>query len=349
MIVTCGSCVFDSHPYALKVMDDAGIVQGSVKFDQLECVFNTAQTGMGFILHSPYPKPIDAAARREPKGDPIGQVRFERRFCSDNAAQILPRVQILQAVAFGHDQVPRIKTFYTAPCFGRLINLIQIIPIGRLVLRPPWAGNPRFYPQSAYLFGFSEISLDAEPKSVAYCVRPTRREGRCARHETRGWDAVDAGFAKDDRKRSRTVKSCGPDAPMAGVKFSGSSRFLGMTVTNKLWSRRGEHGISRKPLRREGRSVSAEPVCSCAFSLSALHMRPRVQRAPGLPCALFSLGRERIRKTRADAVARMRRCAEFPPSPGGQGYRMWPRSSKRKASFHPARFSLPRRETVVSG
>jgi hypothetical protein len=31
----------------------------------------------------------------------------------------------------------------------------------------------------------------------------------------------------------RTAKSCGPDAPMAGVKFLGSSRFLGATVTNK--------------------------------------------------------------------------------------------------------------------
>ena len=107
----------------------------------------------------------------------------------------------------------------------------------------------------------------------------------------------------------RTAKSCGPDAPMAGVKFLGSSRFLGMTVTNKLWSRRGEHGISRKPLRREGRSVSAEPVCSCAFPLCKLHTRPRVQRAPGLPCALCflranefatlgrSVSRERLRSS----------------------------------------------------
>ena len=76
---------------------------------------------------------------------------------------------------------------------------------------------------------------------------------------------MDAEFAKDDRKRSRTAKSCGPDAPMAGVKFARSLRFLGATVTNKLWSHRGEHGISRKPLRREGRTASAEPVCSCAF------------------------------------------------------------------------------------
>jgi hypothetical protein len=71
---------------------------------------------------------------------------------------------------------------------------------------------------------------------------PTRGALRTSRNAR--WDAMDAKFAKDDRKRSRTAKSCGPDAPMAGVKFSGSSRFLGTTVTNKLRSRRGEHEIS---------------------------------------------------------------------------------------------------------
>jgi hypothetical protein len=48
---------------------------------------------------------------------------------------------------------------------------------------------------------------------------------RTSRHARR--DAVAAGFAPDECKRSRTAKSCGPDAPMAGVKLSGSSRFLG--------------------------------------------------------------------------------------------------------------------------
>ena len=37
------------------------------------------------------------------------------------------------------------------------------------------------------------------------------------------------------------------------------------TVANKP-DHRGEREVSRKQLRREGRSVSAEPVCSCAFS-----------------------------------------------------------------------------------
>src|SRR3977135_486362 len=58
-----------------------------------------------------------------------------------------------------------------------------------------------------------------------------------------------------------------------------------MTVARKP-GHRGEHGVSRKPLRREGRIASAEPVCSCAFFCAFVHTRPRVQRAPGFPCAL---------------------------------------------------------------
>jgi hypothetical protein len=49
-------------------------------------------------------------------------------------------------------------------------------------------------------------------------------------------------------------------------------------------------GKPLKPLRGEGRSVSAEPVCSCALCCVPLHARPRVQRAPGLPCALVLRG-----------------------------------------------------------
>src|ERR1700682_632658 len=41
-----------------------------------------------------------------------------------------------------------------------------------------------------------------------------------------------------------------------------------------------------KPLRRECRIASAEPVCSCALFCTILHTRPRVQRASGIPCAL---------------------------------------------------------------
>src|SRR6476619_7568985 len=36
------------------------------------------------------------------------------------------------------------------------------------------------------------------------------------------------------------------------------------------------------------------PVCSCAHSFYPLHMRPRVQRASGIPCALFSIEGEEL-------------------------------------------------------
>src|SRR3978361_1472054 len=80
-----------------------------------------------------------------------------------------------------------------------------------------------------------------------------------------------------------------------------------MTVARKP-DHRGERVISRKPLRREGRTASAEPVCSCAFLYPILHARPRVQRAPGLPCALDFNEGKRICKTwatRAAGIAKM--------------------------------------------
>ena len=54
--------------------------------------------------------------------------------------------------------------------------------------------------------------------------------------------------------------------------------------------------------------LSAGPVCSCAHSYAQLHTRPRVQRAPGLPCALILEGKEISGKARAQCVARMRTC-----------------------------------------
>ena len=127
------------------------------------------------------------------------------------------------------------------------------------------------------------------------------------------------GCAFDERRVKRTAKSCGPDAPMAGVKFLGSSRFLGMTVTNKLWSHRGEHEDKPlKPLRREGRSVSAEPVCSCAFLFATFahetagaartrsSPRPLLRVAPRpllrVACALFFLGRMILQNSGAFAL-----------------------------------------------
>jgi hypothetical protein len=95
--------------------------------------------------------------------------------------------------------------------------------------------------------------------------------------------------------------------PDAGVKLAGS--ILPMTVARKP-GHRGERGISRNPPRRECRIASAEPVCSCAFFCALLHTRPRVQRAPGIPCALSSERAERLpQNSRAmrGEIAKLRR------------------------------------------
>jgi hypothetical protein len=92
---------------------------------------------------------------------------------------------------------------------------------------------------------------------------PMRGAGR-DRHER----AVGCGGRSGHERRTwqvaygEVVWSWRPDA---GVKFVRSKSFSGMTVARKP-GHRGEHEISRKPPRREGRIASAEPVCSCAFS-----------------------------------------------------------------------------------
>jgi hypothetical protein len=81
--------------------------------------------------------------------------------------------------------------------------------------------------------------------------------------------------------------------PRRWCQVRGKQNFSRATVARKP-GHRGERGVSRKPLRREGRIASAEPVCSCAFFCACLHTRPRVQRAPGFPCALLFLSRVAI-------------------------------------------------------
>src|ERR1700742_370705 len=57
----------------------------------------------------------------------------------------------------------------------------------------------------------------------------------------------------------------------------------------------GEHDISRKAIA-QGRPDCLRFTCMlvCAFFCASMHTRPRVQRAPGLPCALLIL-RERTK------------------------------------------------------
>ena len=103
------------------------------------------------------------------------------------------------------------------------------------------------------------------------------------------WSSRNVGAGCDGRRRyrrrtipMRTAKPCGPGA-RCWRQVCGECPQA--TVANKP-DHRGERGISRKPLRRGCPGASAEPVCSCA-PLLPLRMRPRVQRAPGIPCALW--------------------------------------------------------------
>src|SRR5437588_6607322 len=66
----------------------------------------------------------------------------------------------------------------------------------------------------------------------------------------------------------------------------------------------GRTRISRNAIAQGRPDASAKPVCSCAaFLLHLSHMRPRVRRAPGLPCALCFSGATNA-KLRADHAAR---------------------------------------------
>ena len=98
-----------------------------------------------------------------------------------------------------------------------------------------------------FCFRFSEIC-----GSVRFI--PPRSEGRTRRHGRRaGCDG--RGLASSDEGCGRrTAKACGPDLPTLGSTLRAQES--GGTVAIKP-GHRGERAISRKPLRREGRTVSA--------------------------------------------------------------------------------------------
>ena len=80
---------------------------------------------------------------------------------------------------------------------------------------------------------FQKLSLTLDPNHLLIPRHPVPREGALAIVTDVGAGSDGRGCAFDERRVKRTAKSCGPDAPMAGVKFAGSSRFLGATVTSK--------------------------------------------------------------------------------------------------------------------
>jgi hypothetical protein len=92
-------------------------------------------------------------------------------------------------------------------------------------------------------------------------------------------------------------------APVAGVKLAEERRpnrvrqsfNPSATVTRQI-RRRGERGISRQTIAR-GMPECSDCTCMlvCVFR-TFLHTRPRVQQAPGIPCALYFFGRMILEK-----------------------------------------------------
>jgi hypothetical protein len=129
-------------------------------------------------------------------------------------------------------------------------------------------------------------------------------EGRIAIVTTR-WarDAMDAAVQRRMFccvRSSRVVL-----APRMLAKSSWEAILSGATVTTSSLHR-GEHEVSRKAIA-QGMSVCSPLTCMlvCRHSCALWHMRPRVQRAPGIPCALSLQERDNeIGKTRANHAAR---------------------------------------------
>ena len=142
---------------------------------------------------------------------------------------------------------------------------------------------------------FQKYRLRPDPNQQYIPCRPVPLRGAARDVTDAGRDAVDAaarltGVACSGRRRRvvlmprRRHQVCKSFASDGGKKAD----------------HRGEHGISRKPLRGECRVI---PVTrceySCAYLLPHAHTRLRVHRAPGIPHALCFRRARNSRTTRA--------------------------------------------------
>jgi hypothetical protein len=167
--------------------------------------------------------------------------------------------------------------------------------------------------------------------SISLAVPPT--EGRIARRHERGTgcggrESVRRAMAiagrDEPRERCAARETIGALADGKAVWFwhpllvLNSRRQVGptgrrqslnprMTVTRRI-RRRGEHGISRKTIAR---GMPGDFRCDRGDYARVLHLtshaRLRVQRAPGIPCALCFRGRLSC-KARAHRAAGSRTC-----------------------------------------
>jgi len=115
-------------------------------------------------------------------------------------------------------------------------------------------------------------------------ARLTRMRGARERHE-RAVRCDGRGRRRRRTRLKRTAKSCGSDVAVLALR-SGEAKLL-WDNGGKRAVLRGEHEVSRKAIAQGRPECSRCPVCSCAaLAMRKQHTRPRVQQAPGLPCAL---------------------------------------------------------------
>ena len=100
------------------------------------------------------------------------------------------------------------------------------------------------------------------------------------------WDAVDVMARFDETRCSRTAKSCGPGAAVLALSLV--ECFREATVATKPFT--GDHEVSRNHCAGKAGLPPLDLYARVRFFSHKLHTRPRVQRAPGFPCALFASG-----------------------------------------------------------
>ena len=131
----------------------------------------------------------------------------------------------------------------------------------------------------AKIFRFRSHPISGITPPVSRQMRDAReRHERAVRCGGRGW--------RDRRTRQmRTAKSCGSDVAVLALR-SGEAKLL-WDNGGKRAVLRGEHEVSRKAIA-QGRPGYSRRTCMlvCISCYAQQHTRPRVRRAPGLPCAL---------------------------------------------------------------
>ena len=158
----------------------------------------------------------------------------------------------------------------------------------------------RFTRRANHLYKFAP----SHPTRGAYHDRQETRGGMRWTRQRLAYDGSQGGFfesVSDHKARGRetllrTAKSCGPDAPTLASRLRKACRPNRARTSDIFRKRRWQ----TSPVTGESAKETVKTIAcgnagrfrctrcySCAFYRYKVHTRPRVQRAPGIPHALF--------------------------------------------------------------